>query len=200
MLLYSGHQFIHYMVLLCMQYKVKLCCLFSGWFSKEANVASSKHRLADFMTQSQRRTGTLWMRRDREWRQTCNSEGWRPRIQEQTIIRKPMPRRVGGICFPDTTASFKSQVTRHIGSYSFTFFIPECILTHGKRSCMPRQKQAYIMEEITQTCVVELASRSGAHSGTSNWLPLNAQYLWWQWSAYVFTCHQSPFHLSDALV
>ena len=59
LLLYSGHQFMHCTVLLCMQYNVKLFCLFSGWFAKEANVANNKQRLANFMTQSQRRTGTL---------------------------------------------------------------------------------------------------------------------------------------------
>ena len=67
----------------CKQYK--LCCLFSGWFAKEANVANNKQPLANFMTQSQRRTGTLWMLRDRKLRQTSNSEGWRPSIQEHTI-------------------------------------------------------------------------------------------------------------------
>ena len=64
---------------------LKLCCLFSGWFAKEANVANNKQPLANFMTQSQRQTGMLWMLRDRNWRQTCNSEGWRPSIQEHTI-------------------------------------------------------------------------------------------------------------------
>ena len=52
LLLYSGHQFIHCMVMLCVQYNVKLCCLFSGWFAKEANVANNKQRLANFMTQA----------------------------------------------------------------------------------------------------------------------------------------------------
>ena len=59
LLLYSGHQLRHRMVLLCVQYNVKLCCLFSAWFAKEANVANNKQRLANFMPQSQRRTGTL---------------------------------------------------------------------------------------------------------------------------------------------
>jgi hypothetical protein len=90
LLIYSGHQFIHCMVLLCVQYNVELCCLFSGWFAKEANVANNKQRLANFTQQSQRRTGTLWMLRDRKWGQTCNLEGWRPRNQEHTI-RPPPP-------------------------------------------------------------------------------------------------------------
>ena len=42
LLMYSGHKFIFCMVLLCMQYNVKLCCLFSDWFAKEANVANNK--------------------------------------------------------------------------------------------------------------------------------------------------------------
>ena len=54
----SGHQFIHCMVLLWVRYNVKLCCLFSCWFAKEANGANNKQRIAIFMTQSQRRTGT----------------------------------------------------------------------------------------------------------------------------------------------
>ena len=49
LLLYSGHQFKHCMVLLCVQYNVKLCCLWSAWFAKEANVANNKQRLAYFM-------------------------------------------------------------------------------------------------------------------------------------------------------
>ena len=28
------HQFMHCTVLLCIQYNIKLCCLFSGWFAK----------------------------------------------------------------------------------------------------------------------------------------------------------------------
>jgi hypothetical protein len=59
LLLYSVHQFIHCMVLLCVKYNVKLCCFFSGWFAKEANVANNKQRLANFMPKSQRRTETL---------------------------------------------------------------------------------------------------------------------------------------------
>jgi hypothetical protein len=82
--------FIHCMVLLCVQYNVKLCCLFSGWFAKEANVANNKQRLANCVPQSQRRTGRLWMLRDRKWCQTCNLEGWRPRIQEHTISSLPI--------------------------------------------------------------------------------------------------------------
>ena len=39
MLLYTGHQFMHCTVLLCVRYNVKLCCLFLSWFAKEANVA-----------------------------------------------------------------------------------------------------------------------------------------------------------------
>ena len=50
LLLYSGHQFIHCMILLCLQYNEKWWCLFSGWFAKEANVANNKQRLANFMT------------------------------------------------------------------------------------------------------------------------------------------------------
>ena len=34
--------YIAVMVLRCMQYNVKLCCLFSGWFAKEANAANNK--------------------------------------------------------------------------------------------------------------------------------------------------------------
>jgi hypothetical protein len=59
MLLYSGHQFIHDMVLLCVQYNVKSGRLFSGWCAKETNVVNNKQRLANFMIQSRRRTGTL---------------------------------------------------------------------------------------------------------------------------------------------
>jgi hypothetical protein len=47
----------------------KLCYLFSGWFAKEANVANNKQRLANFMTQSQRGTGTAQMFRGRKGRQ-----------------------------------------------------------------------------------------------------------------------------------
>ena len=36
LLLYSGHQCMH-CTALCMQYNVKLCCLFSSWFAIEAN-------------------------------------------------------------------------------------------------------------------------------------------------------------------
>ena len=50
LLLYSGHQFMDRTVWLCVQYNVKLCCLVSGWFAKEANVANNKKRLANFMT------------------------------------------------------------------------------------------------------------------------------------------------------
>ena len=53
LLLYSGHPFIHCMDFLCVQYNVKLVCLFSGWFDKEANIDNDK-QLANFMTQSQR--------------------------------------------------------------------------------------------------------------------------------------------------
>ena len=45
---------MHCTVLLCVQYNVKLCCLFSSWFAKEANVANNKQWLANFMTQSQK--------------------------------------------------------------------------------------------------------------------------------------------------
>ena len=38
MLLYSSHQFMHCTVLL-----VKLCCSFSSWFAKEANVANNNN-------------------------------------------------------------------------------------------------------------------------------------------------------------
>ena len=31
------------LVLLCVQYKVKLCWLFSSWFAKEANVANDNN-------------------------------------------------------------------------------------------------------------------------------------------------------------
>ena len=30
-------------VLLCVQHNVKLCCLFSSWFAKEANVANNNN-------------------------------------------------------------------------------------------------------------------------------------------------------------
>ena len=40
LLLYSGHQCMHCMVLLCVQYKVKLSS-FLSWFAKEANVANN---------------------------------------------------------------------------------------------------------------------------------------------------------------
>ena len=48
----------------------------------------------------------------------------------------------------------------------------------------------------TQRCLLnkfllELASRSRAHSGTSHWLLLNTQYLWSQWRAYIYTCQHS---------
>ena len=32
---------------------IHLCCLFSGWFANEANVANNKQQLDNFMTQSQ---------------------------------------------------------------------------------------------------------------------------------------------------
>ena len=54
LLLYSGHQFMYCTVLLCMQFNVMLCLLFSSWFAKEANVANNKQWLANFMTQSQK--------------------------------------------------------------------------------------------------------------------------------------------------
>ena len=41
---------------LCVQYNVKLCCLFSGWFAKEAIVA--KQRLANFGTLASGDSGT----------------------------------------------------------------------------------------------------------------------------------------------
>ena len=50
---------MHKLVWLYVQYNVKLCCLFSSWFAKEANVANNKQRLANDLTRSQRRTGTL---------------------------------------------------------------------------------------------------------------------------------------------
>ena len=40
--------------------------LIMSWFAKEANVADNKQRLANDMTQSQRRTGTLQVLRDRK--------------------------------------------------------------------------------------------------------------------------------------
>ena len=43
LLLYSGHQFMHCTFLLCVQCKVKLCCLFLSWFAKEANVANNNN-------------------------------------------------------------------------------------------------------------------------------------------------------------
>ena len=48
---------LHGLAVLYVQYNVKLCCLFSSWFAKDANVANNKQRLANDMTQ--RRTGTL---------------------------------------------------------------------------------------------------------------------------------------------
>ena len=39
---------------------------------------------ANDMTRSQRRTGTLWVLRDRKLRHKWNSEGWRPRHLEHT--------------------------------------------------------------------------------------------------------------------
>ena len=38
---------LHCTVLLYVQYIVKLCCLFSRWFAKEANVANNKQWLAN---------------------------------------------------------------------------------------------------------------------------------------------------------
>ena len=52
LLLYSGRQFMHCMILPCVQYNVKSCCLFLSRFAKDANVANNKQRLANFMTQS----------------------------------------------------------------------------------------------------------------------------------------------------
>ena len=43
LLLYSGHQCMHYTVMLCVQYNVKLCCPVSSWFAKQANVANNNN-------------------------------------------------------------------------------------------------------------------------------------------------------------
>ena len=40
----SGHQCLRCTcVLLCVQYNVELCCVFSRWFAKEANVAHNNN-------------------------------------------------------------------------------------------------------------------------------------------------------------
>ena len=65
LLLNSGHQFMHCTVLLCVQYNLKSCCLFSGWFAKDANV-TIVYDITITMT-SQWEMGTLQVLQARKW-------------------------------------------------------------------------------------------------------------------------------------
>ena len=116
LLLYYG--LIHCMVLLCVQYNVKYCCLFSGWFANEANVATNKRRLA---------TISCHNHKDEQERYSCSETGrdikhWRPRIQEHTI-NKHIIRKV----FLDNGVSlvYEENVAQ---KFAFLLGRPTCLI------------------------------------------------------------------------
>ena len=82
-LLNSGRQFMHYTVLLCVQYNVKLCCSVSSWFAEEANGANNNDD--EPMAWRDIKDEQEHYKCYEKLRHKCNLEGWCPRHLEHTI-------------------------------------------------------------------------------------------------------------------